>query len=251
MRDVAQTAARTGESARAYGSQLAGLSRALVVGDQSRDAAELAPRLTEVADGTSHMQAVVVELEDAVVNGEREIERLREALERSRIEAVTDTLSKLRNRKGFDDALRDMLATSSAAGLTHCLVIFDIDHFKRVNDTHGHPVGDTVIETIGQVLARAASGPDMVAARIGGEEFVVLMRSTTIAQASELARVASGLVRAMTIKKRGTTEVIASVTVSAGIAAMMPGDDAKTLLAAADAALYRSKQSGRDRITVA
>jgi diguanylate cyclase len=251
MREVARSAAETGESARAYGTQLAGLSRALVDNEQAPDAAALTPRLTEVADGTAHMQSTVAALEQSLVRGEREITRLREALERARVEAVTDALSQLRNRKGFDDALKEVLAIHPPAGLAHCLVVLDLDHFKRINDTYGHPVGDNVIAAVGQVLARAADGPDLFTARIGGEEFAVLMRSTTAAQALQLAEKVRGLVRAMKLKKRGTQEVIATVTVSAGVATWVPGDDGESLVAAADAALYRAKDAGRDRVSVA
>ncbi len=110
--------------------------------------------------------------------------RLREALERARVEAVTEPFNQLRNRKGFDDALKEVLRSDPPAGLAHCLVVLDLDHFKRINDTYGHPVGDNVIAAVGQVLARAADGPDLFTARIGGEEFAVLMRSTTAAQRS-------------------------------------------------------------------
>ncbi len=251
MRGVAHSASETGTSARAFGNTLAGLSQALEQSDAASTAASLAPRLNEAADGTLNMQAIVTALESTMLEGIKEVERLRQALERARVESITDGLSRLHNRKGFDAELGKTLATQAPAGTAHCLIVFDIDHFKRVNDTHGHPVGDRVIETVGQILARVASASDTVAARIGGEEFAVVLRSATTAQALQLAQTVRSLVRAMTIKKRGTQEVIATVTVSAGIAACVPGDDASSLLAAADAALYRSKDSGRDCVTVA
>jgi diguanylate cyclase len=251
MREIAASAARTGESARAYGSKLEGLSRALEDSEGNGDTAALTPHLSEVAGDTTRMQSVVAALAKSVSDSEREVERLREALERTRIEASTDPLSKLLNRAGFDKAMREVLCTPAPHGMAHCLAIFDIDHFKRVNDTYGHPVGDTVIETVGQVLGRVASGPNQFAARIGGEEFAVLMRATTVAQALHVAQAVRALVATMKIKKRGTQEVIASVTISAGIAARDPGDDAASLIAAADAALYRAKEAGRDRVMVA
>ena len=250
MREVARSAAATGASARAYGSQLADLSRALVV-NGNPDAAALSPQLSQVADGTAHMQTMVAELDRTMAVREREIDALREALARTRVEAITDALSKLRNRKGFDDALREVLATQPPSGLAHCLVIIDVDHFKRVNDTHGHPVGDMVIETIGQLLTKVANGPDLFAARIGGEEFAVLLRAATTARATQLAEVVRTLMRGTKIRKRGTQEVIATVTVSAGVAAWKPGSDGQSLIAAADAALYRAKNTGRDRVAVA
>lgn len=251
MRGVARSASETGTSARAFGSTLASLSQALEESDATSTSPLLTPRLNEAADSTLNMQGIVAALESTMVEGIKEVERLRQALERSRIESVTDGLSRLRNRRGFDEELSKTLATPANAGKAHCLVVFDIDHFKRVNDTHGHPVGDRVIETVGQVLARIASGPDIVAARIGGEEFAVVMRSATTAQALQLAEAVRSLVRVMKIKKRGTQDVIATVTVSAGVAACVPGDDPSRLLAAADAALYRSKNAGRDCVTVA
>jgi diguanylate cyclase len=251
MAEVAESATRTGESARSYGSQLAGLSKVLEEAEPQASAAALSPQLSDMAHGTEHMQTVVAALEQSVADGAEQILKLREALERTRVEAVTDALSRLRNRKGFDQALREALATQPPTGLTPCLVILDIDHFKRVNDTHGHPVGDSVIETLGQTLSRFADDPNMLAARIGGEEFAVLLRAATPAQAKQIAEAICGMVRAMKIRKRDTREVIVTVTVSAGVAARLPGDDGAALMAAADAALYRAKQAGRDRVALA
>ena len=251
MSSVAQQAADTGREASVYGGQLEGLSRALRAEDGSTPGTALSPQLNVVADGTQRMQTNVAALAHAVAVGQTEIERLRQALDRARAEAVTDPLSQLLNRKGFDDSMRKMLAKPAPAGRAHCLVMLDIDHFKRVNDTHGHPVGDTVIQTLAQVLKRVADGPGLAVARVGGEEFAVLMAESSLALATQLAQALLSLVRATKIRKRGTQEIIASVTISAGLAAYATGDDASSLIAAADAALYRSKQAGRDRVTVA
>jgi diguanylate cyclase len=251
MRDVARSAAETGQSARDYGNQLEDLTRALEANEKAPDAAALSPHLSQVAGGTAQMRSAVAALEESMARGESEITRLREALERARVEAVTDPLSQLRNRKGFDDALKEVLSVHPPAGAVHCLAIFDIDHFKRINDNYGHPMGDNVIAAVGQVLLRVAAGSDLFSARYGGEEFAVVMRSTTPAQALKLAETVLGMVRAMKLKKRGTQEVIATVTISAGVAAWVPGNDAGSLVAAADAALYRAKNSGRDRVSVA
>ena len=244
---LASSAADTGQRAEAYGEQLAGLSAAL----QSPENAGLAPHLGTVVHGTADMRDAIAGLQQAVAEGEREIERLREALDRTRTEALTDALSQLLNRKGFDGALRKIMSERPGAGLAHCLLLFDIDHFKRVNDTHGHVVGDTVIETLGQVVRRATAGPDLVAARYGGEEFAVIMRNGTLAQAVQLAEAVRALARAMKVRKRGTQEVLTSITVSVGVAAWVQGDDAASWVQAADAALYRAKEGGRDRVTVA
>ena len=251
MSNMAEKAEATGRDAEVYGQQLKGLSQALKSDDSADRSASLTPHLNQVASGTHRMQEAAAALAQAVSDGQAEISRLREALDRSRTEAITDPLTQLLNRKGFDEALRGMLAQSAPSGKAHCLVMLDIDHFKRVNDTHGHPVGDSVIQTLGVLLKRAAIDPGMSAARIGGEEFAVLLPQGTVAQAAQLAQTVRSLVSATKIRKRGAQEVIVTVTVSAGVAAYGPGDDAASLMAAADAALYRSKEGGRDRVTVA
>lgn len=251
MTAVAQQAESTGRDAKAYGNQLAGLSQALQGGEAGVGEGTIAPRLSEVASGTERMQTSVAALARAVDDGKAEIERLHLALDRSRTEAITDPLSQLLNRKGFDDALRRVLAQPARSGRAHCLVMLDIDHFKRINDTYGHPVGDTVIQALGQVLKRLTSGPGLSVARVGGEEFAVLLADSTVALATQLAQAVQALVRSTSIRKRGAQETIASVTISAGVAALGPGADGAALIAAADQALYTSKQNGRDRVTVA
>ena len=251
MSNMASKAEATGRDAEVYGQQLQGLSQALQNDDPIGRKANLAPHLDQVASGTHRMQVAATALAQAVADGQAEIERLREALERSRTEAITDPLTQLLNRKGFEEAMRSMLATPAPAGRANCLVMLDIDHFKRDNDTYGHPVGDTVIQTMGVLLSRVAKEPGMSAARVGGEEFALLLPQGTVGQASQLAETVRSLVSATKIRKRGAQEVVVSVTISAGVAACGPDDDAASLMATADAALYRSKAGGRDRVTVA
>ncbi|MEO5733957.1 MAG: GGDEF domain-containing protein [Rubrivivax sp.] len=254
---VSASADRTGDSARAYGSQLAGLTQALMGGSPGAKRQveggtdELSPQLSELTAGTHHMQSMVQSLQDTVAEGRRSIVRLQQSVERLRIEACTDPLSKLLNRKGFDDAMQRMLSAPPPAGHSHCIVVLDIDHFKRVNDTYGHPVGDSVIEAMGQVLSRVSQGADVRAARIGGEEFALLLPASTTTRAVQTAQAARSVVSRMRLKKRGSQEAIAAITVSAGVAAWVPGDDAMSLIASADAALYRAKAAGRDQVTVA
>ena len=250
MGSVVEQADATGRHASVYGGQLAGLQRVLKT-DETPQSASLAPHLDAVADGTQRMQEAVADLARAVAEGRTEIDRLHRALDRSRTEAITDPLSQLLNRKGFDDALRRVLGRAPAPGRTHCLVMMDIDHFKRINDAHGHPVGDSVIQALGQLILRVSKGPGVHAARVGGEEFAVLMADTDLLLAMKLAESVLVLARGTKIRKRGTQETVVTLTVSAGVAAHVSGADGESLLAAADAALYRSKADGRDRMTVA
>jgi diguanylate cyclase len=249
MSAVAEQAEVTGRDASTYGSQLEGLQRALSA--DASPAQELGTQLHQVADGTQRMRTAMSDLQQAVSEGRSEIARLREALDRSRMEAITDPLSQLLNRKGFDDALQRVLAAPAPAGRAHCLVMLDIDHFKRINDSHGHLVGDTVIQMVGHVLQRVSKGPGLFAGRVGGEEFAILMAGGSTQTAVELSQQVQNLVRAAKVRRLGSQETIAAVTLSGGVAAYGKGDDAKTLWAAADAALYRAKAAGRDCVIVA
>lgn len=165
-------------------------------------------------------------------------QRERVLLRQLEVNASTDPLTGLLNRRAFDPALDDLLAAES---LDHplCLVMFDLDHFKRFNDTRGHLVGDEALRRLAAVLKRQA-GPDDPIARFGGEEFTVAMPGAEVPQALAFAhRVAAALER--------TGEPDWHLTVSAGIAQALPGDRGLTLVARADSALYDAKRAGRNR----
>jgi diguanylate cyclase len=245
MSSMAHSALQTGDRAGAFGAQLNDLTEALA----SRDVEQLTPRLSEVLAGTAEMKSSVEALQHKVSVSQDEIQRLRGELERTRGEVLTDPLTGILNRRGFDQKLASLLAEPSAAGPGHCLVMFDIDHFKKVNDTHGHLMGDRVIQAVGEILRTSMSDARHAAARYGGEEFAVLLPATTAEQGARLADVVRTRTKAMKIRNRTTQEVLLTVTLSGGVASLKPGDDAASLISRADAALYRSKQAGRDRVT--
>jgi diguanylate cyclase (GGDEF)-like protein len=162
-------------------------------------------------------------------------------------EAVRDHLTGLHNRRRLDRILEEALAQAAGAEPVG-LVLLDVDHFKRVNDEHGHAVGDRVLRGIAGVL-RAATRPGDTIARLGGEEFVVVLPGADREQARERAealRTACGLWQ-HDIPGGG-----ARVTVSAGVAAApVDGADVAALLEACDRALYAAKAAGRDRVATA
>ena len=247
MATIAESAARTGRDAGLFGVQLGGLSGALAAGDVKRIGAQVQQAL----QGTQAMQQSVTALRSQVDEGQREIERLRADLLRTREEATMCPLSRVLNRRGFEQRLTEALRQRPPRGAAHCLILVDIDHFKRVNDTHGHPVGDRVIAGLGEVLRSIPAEPGMSCARYGGEEFAILLPQTTLARATQVAESVRTRARAMRLRNRSTQEVMVQVTVSAGVAAWQPGEDGGAFVACADAALYRSKENGRDRVTVA
>ena len=249
MSEVAQSASQTGLRADSFGEQLHGLSQALA----AQETDSLSPQLNQVLAGTAEMRAALQALQQQVGSSQSEIERLRNDLVRARDEALLDALTGVLNRKGFDRQLEKLLAECQAKGgheaPGHCLVMLDIDHFKKVNDTHGHLVGDRVIQAVGEILRSTITPGSHAAARYGGEEFAVLLPGTSLERSAQLAEDIRLRTKAMKIRDRRTHDVLLTVTISGGVAELRPGDDAAAIVQRADAALYESKKSGRDRVT--
>ena len=156
--------------------------------------------------------------------------------------AFTDHLTGLANRRRFERQLEREVARTRRFGRPFCLLLLDIDHFKRVNDTHGHEVGDDVLRRLANTLQAGTRGIDM-AARIGGEEFAVLLTETDFEHGLDVAERLRVAVRETEIPAAGR------VTVSLGLAEFNPATpDARALFAAADSALYEAKRTGRDRV---
>lgn len=159
--------------------------------------------------------------------------------------AATDGLTRVANRRAFEDALARELARSERTDEPTSLVMVDIDHFKSLNDRFGHQVGDEVLKAVASALATGCRDADLVA-RYGGEEFALVLHSCSTSAAVETAeRLRSGLALV-------TTSADVTVTASFGVATF-PYDAAgpDQLVRAADTALYRAKSGGRDRVEVA
>jgi diguanylate cyclase len=176
-----------------------------------------------------------------------EVERLRGELELVQGLALTDPLTGLLNRRGFDSQMQ-RISHGSVQGCT--LLIVDIDHFKAINDAHGHLLGDKVIIAVANVL-RGCIGDRGPIARIGGEEFAVLLSHTSSAGGVELAERIRAAVERGKIRRADTDESIGNVTVSLGLATCGENEQFEAMSARADRALYQSKTAGRNRVTVA
>jgi diguanylate cyclase (GGDEF)-like protein len=162
-------------------------------------------------------------------------------------QAVTDELTGLSNNRRFRELFEKEAARAQRFGHELSLVMLDIDDFKRVNDTYGHLQGDSVLHTVGRILASESRGVDEPA-RYGGEEFVVSLPETGLTGAIELAERVRARIEAKRIP-RTNGEGTMSVTASVG-AATIPdsADGARALIAAADAALYEAKRAGKNRV---
>ncbi|WP_338029847.1 sensor domain-containing diguanylate cyclase [Gluconacetobacter takamatsuzukensis] len=172
-------------------------------------------------------------------------EQNRQIAEANEHAANTDELTGLPNRRAFFQALHACLAEDAAK---IAVAIFDLDHFKLVNDRYGHPIGDVVLRRVASTVLAAVRDGDMVA-RIGGEEFAVLIIDQNPEHAIGLAR---RLVRAVSADSIAIPSgPILHVTISMGIASHQPGEDHATLIERADQALYAAKHGGRNRLMIA
>jgi diguanylate cyclase (GGDEF)-like protein len=161
---------------------------------------------------------------------------------------LTDPLTGCLNRRGFDQALAREVSRSARAGSELALLALDLDHFKMINDTHGHPAGDEVLRAAGALLIQAGRAGDVVA-RTGGEEFAVLLPDTSAAGAFQLASRLCDALREHHFAATDGTPI--RLTTSIGVASGAPAldDDFSTLFSErADVALYAAKRSGRDRV---
>lgn len=176
---------------------------------------------------------------------QNEIKTLRDKLEQTSLAAMLDGLTQIFNRSTFDRMLEQAISTYPE-GIA--LIMLDIDHFKQFNDVYGHPLGDRVIQHVGQVL-RSALPPDAIAARYGGEEFcVILKKCPDIASARAFAERLRTKIQSLRVKVRSTDKVLDSVTASLGVSIFSSGDSSETILARADEALYKAKNNGRNQV---
>jgi two-component system, cell cycle response regulator len=180
----------------------------------------------------------------AQVRRKRYQDRLRLHYQQSIEMAVTDSLTGLYNRRYMASHLATLLDQGASQRGTSVLML-DLDHFKQVNDTHGHQAGDDVLREIGNRIVRNIRGIDM-ACRYGGEEFVVLMPDTDLESAEVVANRLLQAIGGKPIAARGAGEL--TVTCSIGCTASAAGDSAESLLKRADEALYQAKNSGRNQI---
>jgi diguanylate cyclase len=185
-------------------------------------------------------------LEESLKLSKQEINQLQVNLEAVRSESLTDPLTSLANRKYFDQALDKALAQSTSAEPVS-LMLTDIDHFKKFNDTFGHLTGDQVLRLVALAVKQNVKGQD-TAARYGGEEFAIILPATPLRSALTVADHVRRAVMTKELMKRSTGEHLGRVTVSVGVATAHKGETAQSLIERADACLYAAKRNGRNRV---
>lgn len=178
-------------------------------------------------------------------------EQVRFRLERElwRLSSI-DPLTGAWNRRRFDERLDEELPRVRRYGRPLSVILFDVDEFKRVNDAHGHAVGDEVLERISRLTRSLIRSTDFFA-RLGGDEFVVLTPETPAVGSADDGSPGGAVVLAEKLRlavEQSTGEGRVPVSITLGVGAFIEGDDSRTLLARADAALYRAKEAGRNRV---
>ncbi|MBL8536486.1 MAG: GGDEF domain-containing protein [Hyphomonadaceae bacterium] len=178
----------------------------------------------------------------------REMDAMRKTLEAVRVESLTDGLTGIANRRMFDETLRVRIEEARAQHTELNLLLCDVDHFKRFNDTWGHHTGDQILRFLASAM-QAHARPDSLVARYGGEEFAMILPRVSERTAAQIGETLRQAIQGKRLRRRSTNEDLGQVTVSIGIARLQSGDTPVGLVERADACLYSSKRNGRNRVT--
>jgi diguanylate cyclase len=191
----------------------------------------------EILKANREMQRELLEAESQIADQTAEIET-------HLTSSLTDPLTELPNRRALDEQLARRLEDYRKHGTPFSLLLFDLDHFKQINDTFGHPVGDEVLKSLSGAVRGVLRRHDFIA-RYGGEEFAIILPYTTI---NEAQRAAGKAGEGVAILSAEFAHLNRPVTASGGLASILPGEEVATLVERADRALYAAKENGRNRV---
>jgi diguanylate cyclase (GGDEF)-like protein len=171
--------------------------------------------------------------------------KLRESL---RNQSICDPLTGLFNRRYMEESLEREFSRANRSKTSVAIIMMDIDHFKKFNDTFGHQAGDALLRTLGEQLKRGTRGQD-IACRYGGEEFVLVLTDSSLSGAMQRAEILRNQVKQLSVEYAG--QLLGAVSVSMGVA-LFPdhGTKLSDVLRASDQALYAAKREGRDRVSM-
>jgi diguanylate cyclase len=219
-------------------------------GELKRTAVEN-PAISALMDGVLSVAKSVREanerLEQQLESSSNEVVTLRQNIENIQQEAMLDPLTGVKNRKTFDLEIDRLIRAANESGEPLCLIMADVDHFKKFNDKWGHQTGDHVLRLVADVMNANVKGGDVLA-RYGGEEFAVILPGTSLPNAVMLANRIRTAVEGRRLKKRRTDEDLGLITLSMGASLLRWGDTIETLVERADACLYAAKKAGRNRV---
>ena len=231
-------------SAKDYGAALQEQAKGLAAG------ADNEPILARLVSLTRSMVEKTRQVETQLRENQKQTQALKSSLETARRAAEHDHLTGLPNRRAFEGVLREELKLAKEGDEQLSVAFCDIDHFKLVNDTHGHETGDRVLKFVAGLLAKASDDRCHVA-RHGGEEFVMLFRGKTAAETCEAVDAVREDLANRSLVNRTNGERMERVSFSAGVANVLAYEDPRAALKAADRALYLAKEHGRNRVYLA
>lgn len=193
------------------------------------------------------MRARSRDLQGNLEQSRRQIESLKSNLAAARAEGMCDGLTALKNRRGFDLTLASEIAEARAAGKPLSMILTDIDRFKAINDSLGHPAGDDVLRWFAKLLSSTTKDGDTVA-RYGGEEFAIILPHTGIDNAASLAGQLRSQIESTVWRMSGSPRTTLKLTASFGVAELNEGENSTGFVNRADAKLYQAKSLGRNRV---
>ncbi|MGL4634698.1 MAG: GGDEF domain-containing protein [Beijerinckiaceae bacterium] len=205
--------------------------------------------ISDLMASTRNMSRLNAKLSEQLGEAKTEVVELREALESIRTESQIDPVTTLANRMFFDTALADSLRHAQRTGDDLSVLMTDIDHFKKFNDTYGHLTGDQVLRLVAMSIKQNVKGLD-TAARFGGEEFAVILPGCDLRGALHVGEQVRKAVMSRELVKRSTGENLGRVTISIGVATFRKDDTPTTIVERADMALYAAKRGGRNMVVV-
>ncbi|MFT7414594.1 MAG: diguanylate cyclase [Methylophagaceae bacterium] len=211
-----------------------------------RDINELHNLVSDILASTQMLTKASSELKQDLEKSSQEIAKLKEELSEIKETSRTDGLTGLLNRGAFNDELN---AICEQPNTDIALALFDLDHFKKINDTYGHVLGDKILQYFSGLLKKHA-GEDHLVARYGGEEMAMILMNISLEEATSITEKISIALADSRLKKKGQEEYINQVTVSAGISMLKTEDSPSSIIDRADQALYQSKNNGRNQVTI-
>jgi len=234
LRDLAQNVAT---DVGAHNTLVSGISSELdALADGSAGSAAVSEAVAKIIAANDKLQSRLAE-------AEQKIQTQAEEIQTQQSEARTDSLTKLANRRAFDDALAKNIESFDNDRKPFSLLILDVDFFKKFNDTHGHQAGDEVLRCVGRTLTQTVKTTD-IPCRYGGEEFALVLPNTRIDSARIAAERVRKAIEAMQIEFDGKT---LEVTASIGVAEMTTGEDGTSLVRRSDDSVYAAKEAGRNQ----
>ena len=244
MGEIEQIIATIGTAAgetSSYSSNLADFGQQLA---NSTDSSSICAIVEGLVHATKNMERSNTALEQRLSVSRDEITQLQGDLNTVRKQSLTDSLTALANRKYFDDALNKAMTTAADRRAPLSLLMIDIDHFKRFNDSYGHLTGDEVLRLVAGTIRQNVKGQD-VPARYGGEEFAVVLPDTMLGSAIAVADNIRRAIMSKELVKRSSGQRLGRVTVSIGVATLQHFDNPQSLIERADNCMYVAKRSGR------